>query len=131
MPCNDYGFESNSIVFFNGRLSWLMFNKVDKTRIIIQTLDLGSERYCQFPTPVHGDDNSAQTLEVLGDSLCVCVDHFKTRHDVWSMKEYGVTKTWTLLYSIDLEDMPWVSEYCTPWIFSKTGKMVLLIEEQP
>ncbi|TQE06975.1 hypothetical protein C1H46_007365 [Malus baccata] len=49
--------------------------------------DLATKEYCQFPTPVDGDDSTEMS-------------------DVWIMKKYGVTESWTLLYSIEQEALP-------------------------
>ncbi|VVA33430.1 PREDICTED: F-box [Prunus dulcis] len=130
MPCDGYGFseDSDSIVFLNGALSWLMSKESDGAdKYMIVTLDLASEKCREFPIPVDriDIDISSLDLEVLGDYLCVSVNCFWCRSEAWIMKEYGVTVTesWSLLYSIDLGPR---YDSCKPLVFSKNGKMVLL-----
>ncbi|TQD73869.1 hypothetical protein C1H46_040571 [Malus baccata] len=43
------------------------------------------------------------------------------------MKEYRVTKSWTLLYSFENGCMPYGNRYCKPLVFSKSGEMVVLV----
>ncbi|BFG13985.1 hypothetical protein CerSpe_002590 [Prunus speciosa] len=132
MPCNHLDFHSDYIVFFNGALNWLMHPVLDETPHIIQTLNLASEEYCQFSTPVVLDDmynmhTPTLSLEVLGGCLCLCVDRFGAAHDVWVMKEYGMTESWTLLFSIEPEAVLWVHVHSfKPLVLSKNGEMVLL-----
>ncbi|CAL8077105.1 unnamed protein product [Prunus armeniaca] len=132
MPCNNFDFHSDYIVFFNGALNWLMHPVLDETPHIIQTLTLASEEYCQFSTPVDLDDvynmhTPTLSLEVLGGCLCLCVDRSGAAHDVWVMKEYGMTESWTLLFSIEPEAVPWVNvQSFKPLVLSKNGEMVLL-----
>ncbi|KAL6292108.1 hypothetical protein ACE6H2_000250 [Prunus campanulata] len=45
-----------------------------------------------------------------------------SRRDVWIMKEFGETESWSLLYSIDRQP----NVYVKPLAFSKNGEMVLL-----
>ncbi|CAB4261627.1 unnamed protein product [Prunus armeniaca] len=126
MPCNHFDFHSDYIVFFNGALNWLMHPVLDETPHIIQTLNLASEEYCQFSTPVDLD-NVTLSLEVLGGCLCLCVDRFGAAHDVWVMKEYGMTESWTLLFSIEPEAVPSMHVHSfKPLVLSKNGEMVLL-----
>ncbi|KAL6292111.1 hypothetical protein ACE6H2_000253 [Prunus campanulata] len=106
MPCDGYGFseDSDSIVFLDGALSWLMSKESDDAdKYMIVTLDLASEKCREFPIPV--DRISSLDLEVLGDYLCISVNCFG------------------LLYSIDLGPR---YDSCKPLVFSKNGKMVLL-----
>ncbi|CAL8990414.1 unnamed protein product [Prunus brigantina] len=43
------------------------------------------------------------------------------------MKEYGMTESWTLLFSIEPEAVPWVNVHSfKPLVLSKNGEMVLL-----
>ncbi|PQP94214.1 F-box protein CPR30 [Prunus yedoensis var. nudiflora] len=124
MPCDCYGFseDSDSIVFLDGALSWLMSKESDDAdKYMIVTLDLASEKCREFPIPV--DRISSLDLEVLGDYLCISVNCFGSRSEAWIMKEYGVTESWSLLYSIDLGPR---YDSCKPLVFSKNGKMVLL-----
>ncbi|BFG13993.1 hypothetical protein CerSpe_002670 [Prunus speciosa] len=90
----------------------------------IVTLDLASEKYRVFPIPVDRvdiEDLYKPDLKILGDYLCICLN-FRSRRDVWIMKEFGETESWSLLYSIDRQP----NVYVKPLAFSKKGEMVLL-----
>ncbi|XP_007224136.2 F-box protein CPR30 [Prunus persica] len=105
-PCDGYSFseDSDSIVFLNGALSWLMSKESDDAdKYMIVTLDLASEKCREFPIPVDriNIDISSLDLEVLGDYLCISVNCFWCRSEAWIMKEYGVTESWSLPYSIE------------------------------
>lgn len=64
-------------------------------------------------------------LTVLGGCLCFIVNNKAGSH-VWAMKEYGVTKSWAMLFSINESDVRWTFAVCTPLRFSKSGQMVVL-----
>ncbi|BFG13986.1 hypothetical protein CerSpe_002600 [Prunus speciosa] len=135
MPCSGFSLHNNHMVFSKGALSWLMWKKLHhELQYMIVTLDLASEKYREFPFPVDRIDeieNSWLELDALGDHLCICVNRFMNRCEAWIMKEYGVTESWSLLYSIDTVysiDMLYAAEFQTykPVVFSKNGKTVLL-----
>ncbi|XP_050133121.1 F-box protein CPR1-like [Malus sylvestris] len=71
LPCNGFAMHNSEIVFWNGALSWLMRGKLDNNQCIILTLDLASEKYQEFDTPVHENGTCVIDLEVLGGSLCI------------------------------------------------------------
>ncbi|XP_021819036.1 F-box protein CPR30-like [Prunus avium] len=110
------------IVFLNGALGWLMCGELLDPQCKIVTLDLASEKYRVFPIPVDNiEDRYMPDLKILGDYLCICLN-FRSRRDVWIMKEFGETESWSLLYSIDRQPNVCVK----PLAFSKNGEMVLL-----
>ncbi|PQQ04049.1 F-box/kelch-repeat protein [Prunus yedoensis var. nudiflora] len=126
IPSSSYGFSVGfcDIVLLNGALGWLMCDELLDPQCIIVTLDLASEKYRVFPIPVDRvdiEDRYKPDLKILGDYLCICLN-FRSRRDVWIMKEYGETESWSLLYSIDKQP----NVYGKPLAFSKNGEMVLL-----
>ncbi|KAM1556372.1 hypothetical protein EV1_039630 [Malus domestica] len=131
LPRNDFStlnVYDTALVFSNGALCWLMPNRLDMYRFIILTLDLATEKYREFDTPVDEDYSTVMELEVLGGSLCVSVHDWDTGNDVWIMKDFG--GPWTLLYSIKKETMTWLLNYCPPLVFAKNGEMVLLKKDE-
>ncbi|PQQ07791.1 hypothetical protein Pyn_18766 [Prunus yedoensis var. nudiflora] len=124
LPSNHRYFGSY-IHCLNSALHWLTNPDLVNTFIIL-TLDLVSEKYHEFPTP-EGIMHSFPLpgLTVLGGCLCFIVNNKAGSH-VWAMKEYGVTKSWVMLFSIDESDVPWTFAACTPLRFSKSGQMVVL-----
>ncbi|KAM1229761.1 hypothetical protein ACFX13_040750 [Malus domestica] len=131
LPRNDFStlnVYDTALEFSNGALCWLMPNRLDMYRFIILTLDLATEKYQEFDTPVDKDYSTVMELEVLGGSLCVSVHDWDTGNDVWIMKDFG--GPWTLLYSIKKETMTWLLNYCPPLVFAKNGEMVLLKKDE-
>ncbi|XP_009355013.2 F-box protein CPR1-like [Pyrus x bretschneideri] len=128
LPCDGFYVQSWDVVFLDGAMSCLMRESdSEKYRCKIVALDLASEKYMEFGTPVvDEDDNLMMSLKVLGGSLCICVHHYFANSDIWIMKEYGVTKSWTLLYSFEKGGMPHVG-FGKPLVFSKNGEMVVLV----
>ncbi|KAM1941266.1 hypothetical protein ACFX13_028863 [Malus domestica] len=129
LPCDGFYVQTGDVVFLNGAMSCLV-RKSDsyKNRCKIVSLDLASEKYMEFGTPVGDeDDNFMMSLKVLGGSLCICVHEFWPKCDIWIMKEYGVTKSWTLLFPFENGGMAYSNRYCKPLVFSKEGEMVVLV----
>lgn len=85
MPGEGFSVQMGVVVFSNGAMSWLMKRRsqAGKNQYIILTLDLASEKYVEFDTPVDEDDNSVLHLHVLGDSLCICVHGIFGSCDIW------------------------------------------------
>ena len=69
---------------------------------------------------------------MLGGYICVIVKDNCTckSNDVWLMKDYGVESSWTQIYKIEQDVMPWTVEDFKPLMFSNNGKKVLLMEGQ-
>ncbi|KEH32810.1 F-box protein interaction domain protein [Medicago truncatula] len=85
-------------VFMSSTVNWLTH---DNLRILIVSLDLENESYQNLWTPVLPRTRIANNhdLGVLKDCLCIFAncDMF---WDVWVMKEYGNTDSWTKLYHV-------------------------------
>nr|XP_008391526.2 F-box protein CPR1-like [Malus domestica] len=113
----------SKIQFSKGALNWVMANN---NMSIILTLDLATEKYGEFYSPVNGILDISIELEVLGGYLCVCIHNYNnSEFGIWLMKEYGARESWTLLYSS-------ISHICNrykPLVFSKNGEMVLVQSE--
>lgn len=133
LPCDGFYVQTGDVVFLNGAMNCLMRKSdSDENRCKIVALDLASEKYMEFGTPVGDEDDIfMMNLFVLGGSLCICVHQFWPKCDVWIMKEYGVTKSWSLLYSIENVSMPYANRYFKPLAFSKKGEMVVLVNIEP
>lgn len=89
-----------NFVFSNGALCWLMRNDLDEKGYVVLNLDTSTKKFHQFSIPTPADDYSKLNLEVLGDSLYICVHHSQSPNDFCIMKEYRVSESWTLLYFI-------------------------------
>ncbi|ONI16360.1 hypothetical protein PRUPE_3G094200 [Prunus persica] len=106
-------------VFLKGTLHWLMHHEIDDEPIIIGTLDLVSEEFCQFTLPIHmfhgdiSDKNSIRFNLVVVEGY-LCIYRKECGSTAWIMREYGVAESWTMLYSIDNN---WI-DGCKPLMLS-------------
>ncbi|XP_004229312.1 F-box/kelch-repeat protein At3g23880 [Solanum lycopersicum] len=87
--------------FVNGRLNWIATRVSDKNDSwFVFSLNLVDETYenVALPDLVYG--NFDWELGILGGNLCVFVDYYKVRMDVWVIKAYGLVESWTKVASI-------------------------------
>ncbi|KAE8714883.1 hypothetical protein F3Y22_tig00110187pilonHSYRG00188 [Hibiscus syriacus] len=126
IPCVS-SFPSANGVFAGGALHWVLTQKVDLfvTNMIV-ALDLAAESYNVVPQPEYVDDIFQLNVEVLGGCLCVVANHGDARVDVWVMKEYRVKESWTILFSLDREDVIGPLRFLKPLAYSRSGNQVLL-----
>ncbi|KAM1539164.1 hypothetical protein ACFX10_003995 [Malus domestica] len=125
-PCDGFRLPPfpSVAVCLNSALSWTMDCHLDDDRPCkIPTLDPASEKYLEFPIPVHGDEDEI-SLGLLGGYLCICHHNFEVpgcQIDVWIMKEYGVTGSWTLLCSVKKSVVPYMNfdSHIKPLVFPK------------
>ncbi|KAE8724388.1 Inositol transporter 4 [Hibiscus syriacus] len=126
IPCVS-SFPTTNGIFAGGALHWVLTRKVDLlvTNMII-ALNLAAESYSEVPQPEYDDDIFQLNVGVLGGCLCVVANHGDARVDVWVMKEYGVKKSWTILFSISREDVIGPLSFLKPLAYSRSGNQVLL-----
>ncbi|CAL8073616.1 unnamed protein product [Prunus armeniaca] len=111
VPCCGSSLYLNNNVVLNGALSSKQLDNEYQNKILI--IDPASEKYHEFPIPVN--------LDVMENHQCISVYNFiKSQRDAWVMKEYGVTESWSLLYSID--ELGLGAYRSKPWAVSKNGK---------
>lgn len=91
----------------------------------IVSLELANGRYGKIVLPNCGAGRFDSTLEVLKGCLCVLCNFPGTHADIWVMKDYGQTESWTKLFSIphfmNVRDY----EYCTALYLSRNGEILL------
>ncbi|PRQ26468.1 putative galactose oxidase/kelch, beta-propeller, F-box associated interaction [Rosa chinensis] len=109
----------------NGAIHWLVTDNSHSQSVRVIALDLSKETFNEFSTPF-ADVEGGIGLEVLGGSLCICLNHFKTSNEVWKMKEYGVAESWVHFYTVEWKVVKKAFEYCTTLVLSKIGERVLL-----
>ncbi|XP_059437385.1 F-box protein CPR1-like isoform X1 [Corylus avellana] len=120
----------SSSASLNGAFHWLVGPPTPaRSSETLLAFDLATEKFREYTIPVQSDDDSVLGLEVLKGCLCICVNVFVTRNDVWVMKEYGVISSWARLYTIEQGAVPWTFEYCKPLAYSKDGKKVLMEQD--
>ncbi|XP_059433298.1 F-box protein CPR1-like [Corylus avellana] len=115
--------------FLNGALHWLAVSKKRRSLEMLIALDLATEKFQTYKTPFKNvSDFSKPDMEVLGGYLCVCGNEYleSGNMSVWVMNKYGVESSWTRLYTILREAVPWAFEYCKPLVFSKNGEKLLM-----
>lgn len=91
-------FESNP-VYLNVALHWIYGKDGYKC---IGSFDLEEEQFHSFsiPSPPH-QQRAYLKMGVLGGSLCVYYTDAYGHIDIWVMKDYGISESWTRLFSID------------------------------
>lgn len=118
-----YSSIASKPAFLSGALHWLAVSKKRRSLEMLIALDLATEKFRMYKTPFKNVSGfSEPDLEVLGGYLCVCVNEYleSGNMSVWVMKKYGVESSWTRLYTILREAVPWSFEYCKPLEFGRT-----------
>jgi F-box interacting protein len=102
-------------VYFSNSINWSVRHRYncDLKNLTIEeyaivSLDLGTETYSQLLLPRCCNENpidTALTLFVFMDCLCVSYDFEKTHFVIWQMKEFGVEESWTQLFEISYLDL--------------------------
>ncbi|XP_049410343.1 F-box/kelch-repeat protein At3g23880-like [Solanum stenotomum] len=86
--------------FVNGKLHWATCDGHLHEGWIISSIDLSCEEWGVVELPCYGEGNGVFSLGVYGSNLSmVCTDP-RTHVDVWVMKEYGIKKSWTKMFTI-------------------------------
>ncbi|OMO69368.1 hypothetical protein CCACVL1_19540 [Corchorus capsularis] len=85
--------------YVDGSLNWMQYVGGSSWNIV--SFDLAHETYKEVPQPCCGDADGGcvKWLEVLDGCLCVHCS-YRLRIDVWVMREYGNTQSWTKLLTI-------------------------------
>ncbi|KAI8537981.1 hypothetical protein RHMOL_Rhmol09G0065500 [Rhododendron molle] len=96
----------------------------------IVSLDLANEVYGKVVLPNCGEGRFDSTLEILRGCLCVLCNFPGTRSDIWVMKEYGQTESWTKLFSIPHITNLWDYEHSTLLYLSRNGEVLLQLGPQ-
>lgn len=133
----DFPYEYTPIdfpIFAGGALNWLVEPSDCRSTDFysIGNLDLATDAYHIMPVPVSPDSETEfhLTLGVLGDCLCLLQNKCDLLDDVWVMKEYGVTESWTKILSIPSCVGVWspgaLPNYKPLWI-TKYGQLLILV----
>ncbi|KAG5602020.1 hypothetical protein H5410_033390 [Solanum commersonii] len=86
--------------FVNGKLHWATCDGHFHEGWSISSIDLSCEEWGVVELPCYGEGNDVFSLGVYGSNLSmVCTDP-RTHVDVWVMKEYGIKKSWTKMFTI-------------------------------
>ncbi|XP_059640348.1 F-box/kelch-repeat protein At3g06240-like isoform X2 [Cornus florida] len=86
-----------SMVLVNESLHWLIFGSYGD-RFVIAAFDLADEKFHDVQRPSSLVNNNVHFTYILGvcrGCLCIFVCGYSFQIEVWVMKEYGVTESWT------------------------------------
>lgn len=104
--------NSDPPTYFHGRLHWL-----SSAVSSIPYFDFDNEKFDFLSLPKDNIIRQTQvgmTIGVVDGCLCLC-HFFKRRYlDIWIMKEYGVSETWTKFLSIDIRNEVFYGGYYQP-----------------
>jgi len=111
---------SGPAIFSNGAFHWVATHRTTDLKKEHVAFDLSTEKFRVHAFPVNSFIRGRVDLVDLGGWLCAV---FLDICEVWMMKEYGVSSSWTLLYWVQpaFSNLP-------PLVFSHEGKEVLTAE---
>ncbi|XP_058202602.1 F-box/kelch-repeat protein At3g23880-like [Rhododendron vialii] len=113
--------------FVSGALHWTVSDGSSK---LIVSLDLAKETYGEVSQPDYNRDGGLlSTMDVLSGYLCMLCKYPRAHVDLWVMKEYGKTESWTKLVAIHDVTHPLYGEYFTLWCILNNGDILLVVKE--
>ncbi|XP_026444581.1 F-box/kelch-repeat protein At3g06240-like [Papaver somniferum] len=122
-------------LLFNGALHWspgMTTNQGTNSEVIV-CFDINSEKLMDVPLPEEPrlhlrSRNSYKQVGLLGDCLCV-VFLYSFQADIWVMKDYGVSESWTKVLTISQLTM-FTDPFLKPlWAFENGDVLVHSCEE--
>lgn len=116
--------------FANGLLHWLAPGKGSGYTHVIASLDLANETYDEVSLPNYDDVGYNLGLFVLRGCLGALCAYPRARADVWVRKEYGVTESWTKLFTLPYRPVPWMTNLSAPLCISKNGEILMNFEQR-
>ncbi|KAL9165480.1 hypothetical protein ABFS82_06G173500 [Erythranthe guttata] len=111
--------------FVSGKLHWGKRNGSNSKWDIV-SFDLASGVCGNVARPSYVETDFSPSLGVLGGCLCVLSNSRKSSVDVWVMKEYGVSESWTKIVTVPYLDVPWEGPYSTPLCVGSNGEILLM-----
>ncbi|KAK9669768.1 hypothetical protein RND81_13G153300 [Saponaria officinalis] len=127
-----YMSKHSKMVYCNDALHWISIHKNDQVYTIISALNLGTEKDYVLPNPDDQICYLVSNLAVLKGFLHLINNSRITEYDIWIMREYGVKRSWTLLYRCLLADLmaPHSLRACfnsqVPYAYSEDGQEILV-----
>ncbi|XP_074324911.1 F-box protein CPR1-like [Apium graveolens] len=114
-------------VFLDHSLHWLVLENSGSRIAHIFAFHLGTEKYHKVPHPRFSGKNLLVYMNKLGGKLCLNCICDKSHIDLWAMNTYGIRKSWTKLFSVQL---PLFGHCCgigfpITITYSKDGKQML------
>lgn len=123
-------------IFVSNALHWFVTGKNGSTiPELIVSIDLVTEDLCEIPLPEYEKaGHVVMFLDVLKGSLCLTCNYIEgfassSRVDIWMMKEYGVTDSWTKLFTVKPSKTIGTFLFVTPVAYLKSGDQVILNQQ--
>ncbi|GFP90675.1 F-box/kelch-repeat protein at3g23880 [Phtheirospermum japonicum] len=112
--------------FLNGAVHWLVGDYDTRDDWVIVSLDLATDTFIELSLPNLNDDDVKVEVGILEGQLALYCEH-NTHMDVWVMKEYGVSKSWTKAVQIPflLNFRDHALTRPRPLLFSVDGKVLI------
>ncbi|KAE8717547.1 hypothetical protein F3Y22_tig00110044pilonHSYRG00165 [Hibiscus syriacus] len=119
--------RNEGVKHVDGTLNWSVYgSRKAGFPFTIISLDLARETYDEVMQPCYGGGGVGErTLGVLDGCLCVLCHHACSYADVWVMKEYGKTASWTKLITISYAQHLRFCTHCTPSFTSVSDEILL------
>ncbi|XP_047320861.1 F-box/kelch-repeat protein At3g23880-like [Impatiens glandulifera] len=124
-PLGDMG------MFVNGTLHWgaSMKTGIDNYRSIL-TFDLSEETFSEISQPCFEGLIMDSLIGVLSGCLCMLFNCGEKKIDVWVMKEYGKTESWTKLFTLPFLKSGMGFQCFRPLYISRKNEILMLFGEQ-
>ncbi|XP_026384626.1 F-box protein At3g07870-like [Papaver somniferum] len=99
---------NTSGVLLNGAVHWLRSRLSETSSAMIVSMHISEERFEELQLPMTLPTTLTiheMNMGVLEECLCALA-HMQRTFQVWVMQDYGVSESWTKLYTITFESMP-------------------------
>lgn len=115
----------HSPTYIHGALHWLS-NSMNNNSIAYFDFDNDKFGFHSLPPLRYLECTPLLTISILEDCLCLCDFTSYCYMDVWIMKEYGVSKSWTKLLSVNIIRQGYCCGYYIPLSYSIERGTLLL-----
>ncbi|PIA42045.1 hypothetical protein AQUCO_02100115v1 [Aquilegia coerulea] len=117
-------------VSVDGSLHWVAAHKSRRSYRydLVIAFEIGGDKFREVPLPNHMNPDCFIDITELGGELCL-VCNYKILAEAWLMKDYGVTSSWTKLFSIKASPGVYFRSLM-PLCFTKDGKLLLHMDDR-
>ncbi|XP_027166291.1 F-box/kelch-repeat protein At3g23880-like [Coffea eugenioides] len=123
----DIPWDCSPGAFVNGRLHWALKKRTNGSDVV--SFDLATEKFGMLDGPYH--DNSYAYVKIFEASLGMFVDKVEGNSgvcEVWVMKDYGVTDSWTKVFALPWNKNTSMLSCSTVFCRLDDGKFCLLLD---
>ncbi|XP_047309300.1 F-box/kelch-repeat protein At3g23880-like [Impatiens glandulifera] len=117
-------------MFVSGSLHWgaSMETGINNYQGIL-TFDLTEETFSEISQPCFGEGILDSLVGVLSGCLCMLFNYGGKKFDLWIMKDYGKTESWTKLFSLPFPNRIDFHSF-TPLYISKKNEILMQLGKQ-